>query len=130
MSDTKTVQWSSDMTRGCLVVVVLFVALGLSCALCMGNNDDDDDGLSQEDCLRLYRSTSTWVDTDFDRMIKATMNDPDSYEKRDVSLSSVGTRRVLKVEFTGRNAFGGTVRHTATGFLNLDDCTCELSGIE
>ena len=86
--------------------------------------------MTQDECLALYSSRTTWFDTPFDELIKANMNDPDSFEKRDTRLSAVGVRRVIRVDFTGKNAFGGTVRHTATGTLDLDDCTATLTEIE
>ena len=118
--------------QGCLVVVLLILVLGVVCAVCITPDEESnyDTGLTQDECLAYYRDATTWFDTPFDELIQASMNDPNSFERLNTRLSATGTRRVIRVEFTGKNAFGGTVRHTATGYLDLDDCTVTLTEIE
>ena len=123
--------------------MLAFIGLFLVCVIAITSNDEDDEVTltpaqqaaadsvrAVEDCLTLYSSSSTWFDTSLDEQIKARLNDPDSYEKRDVRLSAVGIRRVVTISFTAKNALGGTVRHTAKGTLDLDDCTAVLTEIE
>lgn len=56
-------------------------------------------------------------------LIKTHLNDPDSFKARETRIApEVDGTHVLFVEFTAKNALGGTVRNIATGMIDHDTC--------
>ena len=46
-----------------------------------------------------------------EKLIKKTMNDPDSYQHEETSYSDKGDYLLVKTTFRGKNAFGGVVKN-------------------
>lgn len=57
---------------------------------------------------------------ELERMIKDSMNDPDSYEHVETRYSDKGTYIRVFCTFRGKNAFGGIVKNTKTADFDLD----------
>ena len=71
---------------------------------------------------------------EFTALVKRRMNDPDSFEHVETKTTPVmnvdsefgaGRHRII-MQFRGRNAFGGMVKHTAKGSFSPDDCSPRL----
>lgn len=67
------------------------------------------------------------------QQIKNTLNDPNSFEFYSTSLSPINSQemvnnkaRVLLVDYSGKNLFGGRVRKKAAGLLHLETCEALL----
>lgn len=60
------------------------------------------------------------------RLIKKSMNDPDSYEHDDTTYSDKGDYLMVRTYFRGRNAFGGMVRNQVTAKVDLEGNVIEI----
>jgi hypothetical protein len=56
-----------------------------------------------------------------ERYVKKTMKDPDSYEHIETRHWVMGDHMVVKMQFSGKNSFGGTVK-------TLINAKCSLKG--
>ena len=86
-----------------------------------------------EDERKGFHCLSPWDGnhSGMEALIREKMNDPDSMKTRTTSIAPVqGGIHAIKVDFTGKNALGGTVRHTANGFIDHDTCEATLWSIE
>ena len=69
----------------------------------------------------------------FEELVRDALNDPDSMETDETRMSTIneGTgKHTIIMTFRARNAFGGMVRHTATGWVDPETCEAELLGID
>jgi len=55
-----------------------------------------------------------------ERVIKESMNDPDSYEHVKTVYWDRGDHLIVKTTFRGKNAFGGVVKNSVTAKVSLD----------
>jgi hypothetical protein len=55
-----------------------------------------------------------------EKVIKASMNDPDSYKHVETAYSDQGDHLVVKTTFRGKNAFGGVVTNWVKAKVGLD----------
>jgi len=55
-----------------------------------------------------------------ERVIKESMNDPDSYEHVKTVYWDRGDYLIVKTTFRGKNAFGGVVKNSVTAKVGLD----------
>jgi hypothetical protein len=55
-----------------------------------------------------------------ERVIKDSMNDPDSYDHAETVYWDRGDHLVVRTTFRGKNAFGGVVRNSVKAKVNLD----------
>ena len=63
-------------------------------------------------------------------LVKARLNDPGSLEPIETGIAPVNANKkhAVRMDFTAKNAFGGRVRHLATGWI--DNKTCEATLVE
>ncbi len=61
-----------------------------------------------------------------ERVIKESMNDPDSYESVRASYINNGDHLIVTQHFTGKNAMGGRVRHTVIAKTAMDGTVLEI----
>ena len=70
---------------------------------------------------------------DFERLVKDSLNDPDSMKSHETRIGPVNEAtgvHVIVMEFGARNAFGGMLRRTATGLVSSDTCEPTLLGVD
>lgn len=60
------------------------------------------------------------------RMIKNSMNDPDSYEHAETKYWDMKDHLIVTTTFRGKNAFGGVVKNTVTAKVSLDGENVEI----
>ena len=70
------------------------------------------------------------------RLVKRELNDPDSLDARETTIVKVGVgvgimparegQHIILMNFTAKNALGGTVRSDAVGYVDNDSCEAEL----
>lgn len=71
---------------------------------------------------KLEEQFSAWdgAHRNFERLIKAAMNDPDSYEHIETRYRDMGDRIRVSCKFRGRNGFGGMVVNTKIADFDID----------
>lgn len=57
------------------------------------------------------------------KVIKKSMNDPDSYEHDETRFSDKGDHLLVITSFRGKNAFGGVVKDAVIAKTDIDTCT-------
>lgn len=60
------------------------------------------------------------------KLVKASMNNPDSYEHVETRYRDEGDTLFLQTRFRGTNAFGGVVTQTVTARADLDGAILEI----
>ncbi|MTZ12770.1 hypothetical protein GNE00_03385 [Pseudomonas sp. JL972] len=61
-----------------------------------------------------------------ERLVKQSMNDPDSYEHDQTRFSDKGDHLVVSMTFRGRNGFGGMVRNTVVAKVDMSGNVLEV----
>lgn len=57
------------------------------------------------------------------KLVKTAMNDPDSFEHVETNYWDQGETILIKMQFRGKNGFGGVVTQTATGMATIEGST-------
>ncbi len=60
------------------------------------------------------------------KLIKKSMNDPDSYDHVETRYSDKGDHLIVKTTFRGKNAFGGVVKNWVIAKVDLDGNVIEV----
>ncbi|MFA5777311.1 MAG: hypothetical protein WC906_02650, partial [Parcubacteria group bacterium] len=60
------------------------------------------------------------------RLIKDSMNDPDSYEHVETKYWDMKDHLIVNATFRGKNAFGGVVKNTVKAKISLDGENIEI----
>lgn len=61
-----------------------------------------------------------------EKLIKQTMNDPDSYDHEETAYWDKGDHLIVKTTFRGKNAFGGVVKNWVMAKADLDGNIIEV----
>ena len=117
-----------------MVVVVGLIIGGivLAASMCGGGPPSEE---TMEDRRKGFHCLSPW-DGNHDGMealVRAQLNDPGSMETHTTRITPVvgdTNLHTIYVEFSARNAFGGMVRSTATGWVDHDTCEAILGAID
>lgn len=77
---------------------------------------------------RIESQFSAWngAHRNLERLIKESMNDPDSFKHAETVYWDKGDHLIVKTTFRGRNAFGGMVINSVTAKVNLDGQILEI----
>lgn len=77
---------------------------------------------------RLKKQFSAWDGSHpaLTRMIKKSMNDPDSYDHVETGYWDQGDHLIVKTTFRGKNAFGGVVVNWVKAKVNFDGRVLEI----
>lgn len=72
--------------------------------------------------INIRSQFSSWDGShrNLERLIKKTMNDPDSYKHDETSYLDKGDYLIVITTFRGKNAFGGVVRESVKAKVSLD----------
>ncbi len=114
---------------GCLSLIGFVILLGLISSLF--NNKPSSSFKSEPVKIqsaaeirkeRIKKQFSGWDGSHYglERLIKKTMNDPDSYKHDETRYSDQGDYLIVKTTFRGKNAFGGMVINSVTAKVDLD----------
>jgi len=60
------------------------------------------------------------------KLIKASMNDPDSYDHVETTYGDKGDHLIVKTVFRGKNSFGGVVKNWILAKVDLDGNVIEV----
>jgi len=77
---------------------------------------------------KLSKCFSSWdgAHRNLEKMVKASMNDPDSYKHDETRYSDKGDHLIVHTTFRGKNSFGGTVRSSVTAKTDLKCSVVEI----
>ena len=121
--------------KGCNVVIIIAVIIGG--LFWFSYEEEPEKPLTPEEqrIKRIEECFNPWDGShvELTKMIKESMNDPDSYEHiqttyTDIGLySDVNDRINIKMSFRGKNAFGGIVKQTVYAVTDLNCNIIEIS---
>lgn len=103
--------------------------VGLLILLAVGSTDSGGGGSSskpktQEELRkeRLEKGFSAWDGSHrgLTKVIKASMNDPDSYDHVETVYWDKGDHLIVRTTFRGKNAFGGVVKNWVKAKVDMD----------
>lgn len=101
----------------------MWIVLGIGCQ----NKKQPKWPYSQEEETRrreeiISKCFSVWDGSHIEltRIIKESMNDPDSYKHIQTTYTDIGNNINIKMSFRGRNAFGGVVKQTVYAVTDLN----------
>ena len=116
----------SGCGSGCLALIAIIVILGFIGALV---DSDSDSSRSSESRTpeerrreRIERHFSAWNGSHYGltKVIKQSMNDPDSYDHVETTYGDKGDHLIVKTTFRGKNAFGGVVTNWVIAKVDLN----------
>ena len=118
---------------GCAIMIVLagLVIGGIAWGIgsCSGGPPSEE---KLEERRKGFHCLSSWDGNHdgFERLVRARLNDPGSMKTYETRITPVvgGEHRII-MEFGAKNAFGGMVRHTATGRVDHETCKAVLGNI-
>lgn len=67
-----------------------------------------------------------WITSGIGKLIKKTMNDPDSYKHEETVYWDKGDHLIVKTTFRGKNVFGGVVKNWVIAKSDLDGNILEV----
>jgi len=77
---------------------------------------------------RIEKGFSAWDGSHraLTKIIKKSMNDPDSYEHEETVYWDKGDHLIVRTTFRGKNAFGGVVKNSVMAKVDLDGNVLEI----
>ena len=104
MNEEQRKQTSKTAGLGCLAVTVLVIILAL-----FGAFENEPKTLTEKE--RIEQQFSAWDGSHLNltKAIKASMNDPDSYEHVETKYWKFDGHLIVLCKFRGRNAYGGMI---------------------
>ena len=77
---------------------------------------------------RIKSQFSAWDGShrNLERVIKDSMNDPDSYDHVETAYSDRGGYLIVRTTFRGKNAFGAVVKNSVTAKVSLSGRVLEI----
>ncbi len=133
MSPTEQQKTARKWALGCTGVVVAFIILIIVIVAVSAGGDSGTDTTSAEEKRKGFHCLSDWDGNhdELERLVRQRLNDPGSMETYETRIGTVqqGRHRIV-MEFGAKNAFGGMVRSTATGWVDNESCEATLTGIE
>ena len=121
-----------------LAVISVLVVIGIASAVGGGSESEPTTSAQSEDERENERKgfhcLSEWDGNHegLEALIRDNLNDPGSMDTLETRITPVNEDGLhgVSLEFTAKNAFGGNVRHEATGFVDNDTCEATLLSIE
>jgi hypothetical protein len=123
---------SAEATPGVQFISLIIVALlawGVYALIFGGEDETPTPRTAAETRLeQLEAGFSAWDGSHIEltKVIKAAMNDPDSFEHVETKYADDGETLRVQTRFRGRNAFGGVVTETVTARASLDGDVIEI----
>lgn len=103
-----------ESASGCIGLLVILVIGYIGFKACGSSDSNTSDKpkkeLSRDEKIKSQFSAWTGSHKNLEKIIKSAMNDPDSYKSIEGKYIDQGDYILIIQEYTGKNAFGGTVR--------------------
>ena len=120
------------MSKWIFGILVVLAGLTVAC----GQSEEEqlaEERAKEEERRQGFHCLSPWDGNHdgLEALVRNHLNDPDSMETYSTVIGPVvNDEHRIKMEFGADNAFGGTVRHVAIGFVDHDSCEATLDFIE
>jgi hypothetical protein len=89
--------------------------------MALGSEDEETSNLTpQEEKVQSQFSSWDGSHRGLEKIIKKSMNDPDSYEHDETRFRDDGDKIFVITKFRGKNAFGGTVSNTVSAYVDYN----------
>lgn len=111
------------------IVAAILIGIGVFMYYGMTGGFDNKPEIKHETKTELIQKQfSAWdgAHRGLEKVIKKSMNDPDSYEHVETYYKDEGTRIFVSTTFRGKNAFGGIVKNTVTAYVDFDGNVIEI----
>lgn len=131
MRRSKKLLWIAAAIGIAIIVIVGAIAGGAG-----GGNGETDEGDAEAEADRIagFHCLSAW-DGDhegFEDLVRPNLTDPKSMDTLETRITPIDEdgRHIIYMDFTADNAFGGTVKYTAAGYVDNETCEAELVDIQ
>ncbi|MEX1026863.1 MAG: hypothetical protein WD049_02480 [Candidatus Paceibacterota bacterium] len=118
---------------GLIAILAILVTLALPFLLCGGCltllSDSSSSSSSRSSTSSFESQFSAWDGSHYavNERIKASMNDPGSFEHVKTIYFEVDDYYIVKTTFRGKNAFGGTVTNTANAQVSRSGTVMDMT---
>jgi hypothetical protein len=112
-----------------LIFVGLILAMVYMCNDPKGNLASTPEPAKSDRQILLDKQFSVWDGSHrgLEKQIKASMNDPESYEHVSTQFKDMTDYIIVTTSFRGKNAFGGTVLNSVTAKCDLQGNVLEIT---
>ena len=117
-------QKSSSTAVGCLALIG--IALFLWTIFSLTGNDEEPKILTREEKIKQLFSAWDGSLPALTKIIKDSMNDPNSYEHVETGYWDMDDHLVVHTTFRGKNAFGGVVKNWVKAKVDLNGNVLEI----
>ena len=130
-------KWSWTIAAGGGFIIGC-LSLGLAAAIFIPNKTEsppapvnhmsakEQQTLAREEKIRKLFSAWDGSHNGLEKLIKETMNDPDSYKHVETVYWDMGNHLVVRTTFRGKNAFGGVVKNWVKAKISLNGEVMEI----
>ena len=118
---------------GCAVLILVAIIIVSGCMAIFGGDSGDSEPTAEER-RKGFHCLSSWDGNHngLEELVRRRLNDPGSMETHETRIGPVdssGRHRII-MDFSAKNAFGGRVRNTATGWVDNRTCEATLGSID
>lgn len=119
----------SSRAVGCLTIIAIIFLIGIIASLFSTDKSDKTPKTQQEirkEQIQTHFSAWDGSHRGLTKLIKKSMNDPDSYEHVETVYWDKGDHLIVKTTFRGKNAFGGVVKNWIMAKVDLNGNVIEV----
>lgn len=113
---------------GCMTTFVLVFTLVLVMGYWFSSLDSSNDSKSDREKIIAKAFDGDGSHKELTKIIKATMNDPDSFQHVKSRYSDQGEHIIVQTTFRGKNAFGGVVTNWISAKCSINGHVLEITG--
>lgn len=109
-------------------LVVVLMPLALILWICGSCKDEVPKTAAEERSAKIESAFSSWDGSHrgLEKVIKASMNDPNSYEHVETKYWDREDHLIIQCDFRGKNAFGGVVKNSIRAKADLEGNIIEI----
>ena len=106
------------------ILAIAAIALLIYTTFFLGDDSVEPD--SRQERIERQFSAFSGVHYELEKVVKAAMNDPDSFEHVETGYVDDGDTLRVQMVYRGKNGFGGTVTERVTARVGLDGTVQEI----
>ena len=127
IAEIKSAQKKTE--KGCMTTFIVIFVLIFTAGYWVDLFDGPKDTRTKREKM-IEKAFNNWDGSHIEltKIIKATMNDPDSYKHVETKYSDKGDYLIVKTTFRGKNAFGGVVTNWISAKCGLNGKVIEITG--
>ena len=125
--------WAVAIAGGAAAILLIIIIVGVAMDDSSPENERKRAAEEAEERRKGFHCLSTWDGhhDGLEELVKNQLNDPSSMEPHETRIAPVNElgQHTIFMDFGARNAFGGVVRNTATGWVDNETCEATLLAI-